>query len=86
MISYSSMLYADNETVTDTSDIDFIEFLGNWETDDGTWIDPNKLAADQVDQDQTGSDRVLQPDQTADPKPDKPGAPSVTPAGGRNSD
>lgn len=42
------MLFAEeNETVDDTSTIDFFEFLGNWEIDDGEWIDPNEIAAEE---------------------------------------
>ena len=46
MLHYSSMVYADNETADDKSTIDLIEFLGDWETADGEWIDPNELAVE----------------------------------------
>ena len=26
-----------------SEDTEFLEFLGNWETDDGEWIDPEEL-------------------------------------------
>lgn len=63
MLHYSTMVYADNETVPDTSDIDFIEFLGNWETADGDWVDPNELADDKGDQEQMETERDMPPDQ-----------------------
>ena len=47
ILHYSSMVFAEeNETADDTSTIEFIEFLGDWETADGEWIDPNELAAE----------------------------------------
>ena len=67
MIHYSTMVYADNEKVADTSDIDFIEFLGNWETADGEWVDPNDLAVDTADEDQTVTAQDLHPEQGGEP-------------------
>ena len=67
MIHYSTMAYADNEKAADTSDTDFIEFLGNWETADGEWVDPNELAADDADDDQTVTAQDTQPAQGAQP-------------------
>lgn len=69
MIHYSTMVYAANEKVADTSDVDFIEFLGNWETADGEWVDPNELATDDADEDRSVT--------TQDPQP----AHGVRPAG-----
>ncbi len=31
------------ETGTEIPSIEFLEFLGEWETDDGRWIDPEEL-------------------------------------------
>ena len=53
MLHYSSMVYAENETVDDTTTIDFIEFLGDWETSDGEWVDPNELAVEEAEEDTT---------------------------------
>jgi hypothetical protein len=33
---------ASNEN-TETPSLEFLEFLGDWETDDGEWIDPEEL-------------------------------------------
>jgi len=49
MLHYSSIVYAENETADDTSTIDFIEFLGDWETTDGEWVDPNELVMDDAE-------------------------------------
>lgn len=48
-ISYS----AENEIVLDSEaaqpDLEFLEFLGQFETDDGQWIDPGSLLAEEFD-------------------------------------
>ena len=75
-IYYSTMVYADNETVADTSDIDFIEFLGNWETADGEWVDPNELEEDDDTDTQTAAEQDPQPVQSAQQQP------NPEPAGG----
>lgn len=44
---------ADNATVPDTEaaqpDLEFLEFLGQFETDDGQWIDPGSLLAEEFE-------------------------------------
>ena len=42
---------------SETPSLEFLEFLGDWETDDGEWIDPEEL--DQIaltDQDQEANE------------------------------
>ena len=64
ILYYSSMVFAEeNETVDDTSTIEFIEFLGDWETADGEWVDPNELAAE--------DDEDTQPDPQQDTSVEK---------------
>ena len=41
-----NILNAEEEKVEDLSYIEFIEFLGEWETSDGEWIDPSELGKD----------------------------------------
>ncbi len=38
---------ADNSETFELPDLELIEFLGQWETDDGEWIDPNSLAGNE---------------------------------------
>lgn len=43
MVLYSSILEAQEETKDESPALDFIEFLGEWETEEGEWIDPNEF-------------------------------------------
>lgn len=43
MIFYTQTLHADEQIRGDSPAIDFLEFLGEWETSDGEWLDPNEL-------------------------------------------
>ena len=41
----------------ETPSLEFLEFLGDWETDDGEWIDPEELEQIAIaDQDQNNED------------------------------
>ena len=42
----ATMAFAEPELVDPDleSDLELLEFLGSWETDDGEWIDPTMLA------------------------------------------
>ncbi len=42
----ATMVFAEPELVDPDleSDLELLEFLGSWETDDGEWIDPTMLA------------------------------------------
>ena len=42
LLSFSS-LHAEESSTTESPSIDFLEFLGEWETEDGEWIDPVEL-------------------------------------------
>ena len=42
----SITLNAEEETAEELSYIEFMEFLGEWETSDGEWIDPAELEKD----------------------------------------
>lgn len=43
MLLSISSLTAEESGMNDSPSIDFLEFLGDWETDDGEWIDPEEL-------------------------------------------
>lgn len=43
MALYSSMLVAQEVAKDEMPVLDFIEFLGEWETEEGEWIDPNEF-------------------------------------------
>ncbi len=40
MIQFSSILQADSEQEDGTPSLDLLEFLGEWESSDGEWLDP----------------------------------------------
>lgn len=43
-----SLLFAEEQTSTETMpSMEFLEFLGEWETEDGEWIDPVELESDE---------------------------------------
>ena len=44
MAHVATPAYAADANVAAESAPDFIEFLGEWETPDGAWVDPNELA------------------------------------------
>ena len=70
LIHYSSMVYAQNKTADATSEIGFIEFLGDWETNDGKWIDPNELATAEDNELAPAKDIELAPAKDTDARPD----------------
>jgi len=37
------LLYADNNTENDNLSLEFLEFLGSFETENGQWIDPMEI-------------------------------------------
>lgn len=46
MVFYQPLLNADEEVIEDLPFIEFIQFLGEWETEDGEWIDPNEFESE----------------------------------------
>ena len=48
LISQSTAL-AESPVSDDTPSLDFLEFLGEWETSDGEWVDPAMLESDEFD-------------------------------------
>ena len=42
----STLVYAEEEAVVEEPAPDFIEFLGEWETTEGVWVDPNELGTE----------------------------------------
>ena len=59
MAHVTTLVYAVDETVAEEPATDFIEFLGEWETADGEWIDPSELET--VDGTQADADLELVP-------------------------
>jgi len=59
MAQITTLVYAADESVAEDPATDFIEFLGEWETADGEWIDPNELET--VDDTQADVDLDLVP-------------------------
>jgi len=59
MAHVTTLVYAVDETVAEEPATDFIEFLGEWETADGEWIDPSELET--VDDTQADADLELVP-------------------------
>ncbi|GJM12321.1 MAG: hypothetical protein DHS20C12_07240 [Pseudohongiella sp.] len=43
----SSTFAAENEQSEESPDLEFLEFLGTFETDAGEWIDPDSLLTDE---------------------------------------
>ncbi len=39
----ATMAFAEPESIDPETDLELLEFLGSWETDDGEWIDPTML-------------------------------------------
>ena len=54
MAQVATLVYAADESVAAEPTADFIEFLGEWETTDGEWVDPNELATEAATQADTG--------------------------------
>ncbi len=48
LISQSTAL-AESPVSDDLPSLDFLEFLGEWETGDGEWVDPAMLESDEFD-------------------------------------
>lgn len=46
----SMMTFAEEESGEDVPSIDLLLFLGEWETDNGAWIDPNEFEDDSFEQ------------------------------------
>lgn len=46
MTSLPSLIIAEEQTVEELPSIGFLEFLGDWESDQGEWIDPNVFDED----------------------------------------
>lgn len=46
-----TQLFAEEETNTESMpSVEFLEFLGEWETEQGEWIDPNELESEELEQ------------------------------------
>ncbi|MBF8269099.1 MAG: hypothetical protein HW386_808 [Gammaproteobacteria bacterium] len=60
LANVSTLAYAADEPVTEEPAPDFIEFLGEWETADGEWVDPNELEQTEADT-QADADLELAP-------------------------
>ena len=43
MILFSPLIQAQTQENDDTPSLDLLEFLGEWETGDGEWLDPAQL-------------------------------------------
>jgi len=43
----SNTVAAENEQSEDVPDLEFLEFLGQFETDSGEWIDPDSLLTEE---------------------------------------
>ncbi len=43
MTLHISTLHAENLVQDEAPAIDFLEFLGEWETSEGEWLDPNEF-------------------------------------------
>ena len=54
LFSASAIFGKDRKPQT-TQDLELLEFLGSWETQDGTWIDPLELADPSRQKTQTGT-------------------------------
>lgn len=46
MILFSPLVQAQTQEDDDRPPLDLLEFLGEWETSDGEWLDPAKLEDD----------------------------------------
>ena len=59
---------AENEVVPETEssqpDLEFLEFLGQFETDDGLWIDPGSLLAEEFDDLLNVAENIARPGNT----------------------
>ncbi len=55
-------------------DLEFLEFLGEWETDTGLWVDPwNLLNMPSGDVEKTSNEKELPSEPETDPLPEQPG-------------
>lgn len=45
-IFFSSTIYAEEQKEESAISIELLEFLGEWETDDGDWVDPMEFDDD----------------------------------------
>lgn len=48
LICSTSSLLAEEQSHEEIPTIEFLEFLGEWETDDDDWIDPADLENDEI--------------------------------------
>ena len=48
MLCLNTSLLAEEQTTQELPSADFLEFLGQWETEDGEWVDPVALEDDEV--------------------------------------
>jgi hypothetical protein len=46
MILFSPLLQAETQEDDEAPSLELLEFLGEWETSDGEWIDPEELEDD----------------------------------------
>lgn len=54
-----AVVHADEPTLEeeDAATLEFLEFLGDWETEDGEWVDPEELEQiETIDQEQDDND------------------------------
>ncbi|MCH7501481.1 MAG: hypothetical protein IH886_16035 [Nitrospinae bacterium] len=49
------------EVDTETPSMDLLEFLGDWETDDGEWIDPEEMEQIELQEPEHANDEAPQP-------------------------
>ncbi len=60
MTLFPAALYSEDRESAEVPSIDFLEFLGEWQTSDGEWIDPNELNdevyAELAEQNEKGQD------------------------------
>jgi len=49
------------EVDTETPSMDLLEFLGDWETNDGEWIDPEEMEQIELQEPEHANDEAPQP-------------------------
>ena len=54
------------------ADLDFLEFLGSWETGDGKWVDPSHLDEMPVFETHEKGEKAVDRPLTSDPKQNRP--------------
>ena len=91
MISSVSPLQAEDAQTLSNQDLEFLEFLGSWETEDGDWVNPLDFMDKPMDG-QGGDDVLYDPKVQGDgaDTPDQPGHEDIgtpfSPASGVDTD